>query len=668
MIAAASSCGKGGDGDVTGEENKAAEIKVEDYTILLPAVGSECMKYSAETLKKYIDSSCGTDLPIAYYDLTSERPEGRVIEFASDADGKYSLGDEGYHVTVSRDGDVTLICGAKRGPLYAAYYFLEKFCGYRFLTDDVEYLYEKGRFDVTPGFEDTEVPGFEYRALNEVGTTENDFAPLRLNAVDGHGSRVTTDPKYGGGVGNLYLHGHSYAYQEAVGMKLDEAHITDLDSEEAMEIFRTYGYNTDERDALDLDSKQPCLTSEDTFRHIMNFNRLLYKERTERGQEVGHDYTMFSVSPNDNTAFCTCDNCKAVYNEEGSIAGAVFRLSNRVAEAMREEMPGIGVFTIAYWDARNPPSVTRPDEDVCVAFCVGGCNNHTYDHLEECEAAGGNDRYPFLVWDTQSQRPVRSKTPLSNVYDMDCFNRWCELTNNIYFWYYATTFNYFISPSPNIFNIYNDFRYIAEHGVRGMYCEGSSRGYTFENLRGYLAAKMMWDPYMKEEEFSEYMDEFLMIYYGAGWKNIREYVELQNKAGDLKGCWLNNFDWPWDMYDKEFFAKNFDHMVELFDAALAATEDPDQKARIEQTSIHMYFLGLSATCKDAPDETYKQRYTYLWNYLNEKGYLEGEREDGYKCTDFQSGPAGLDNFPESPDDIRDTMTWIFDDFTGSRVD
>ncbi len=661
---------------MAGEKMEPARCQAGDYSIQIPADCSECVKYSAETLKRYFDASCGTDIPIESCGVASARPQSRVIEFREDACGEYALGDEGYHVTVSEECDVTLTCGAKRGSLYAAFYFLEKFMGYRFLTDDVVYLYEKGRLDIVPGFKDTEVPGFVYRALNEVGTTVNDFAPLRLNAVDGEGSRATTAPKYGGGVGNLYLHAHSYAYQEAVGMKLDEAGITDMDSEEAMEVFRAYGYNTAARDALHLDSRQPCLTSEDTFRHIMNFNRLLYKERTERGQAVvGRDYTMFSVSPNDNTAFCTCDRCKAVYNEEGSIAGAVFRLSNRVAAAMKEEMPGIGVFTIAYWDARNPPARTKPDRDVCVAFCVGGCNNHTYDRLGECKAAGGNDRYPFLVWDTACQAPAKPEFALSNIYDMDCFGRWCELTDNICFWYYATNFNYFISPSPNIFNIYDDFRYVAEHGVRGMYCEGSSKGFTFENLRGYLAAKMMWNPFMEKEEFEGHMDEFLMIYYGPGWRSIREYIDLQNRAGDLKGCWTNNFDWPWDIYDKAFFAQNFDHMAELFGAARDATGDPVQKERVEKTSIHAYFLGLSATyerdavCGDeAAKRRYKERYAYLWNYLNEKGYLKGVREDGYKCTDFQSGPGGLDNFPRSPADVRDPMTWIFADFTGTRLE
>ena len=661
MIAAVfSSCGKGGDGDVTGEETEKA-FSAGDYSIVIPDGADECMKYSAEVLKKYIDSSCGTDIQIG------TEKDGRYIEFVKDVNNEYKLGDEGYHVSVSEDGDVTLTCGALRGSLYAAYFFLEEFCSWRFLTDDVEQVLKKGSFDLVPGFEETEVPGFEYRALNQVGTTENDFAALRLNAVDAVGSRLATEPKYGGGVGNLYIHGHSYAYQEAVGMKLDEAGITDLDSEEAMEIFKTYGYNTPEREALNLDSTQPCLTSEDTFRHIMAFNYLLYRERTERGQRAGFDYTMFSCSPNDNTDFCKCDECKKVYSEEGSIAGAVFRLSNRVAEAMRKTIPGVGVFTIAYWDARNPPLITRPDKDVCVAFCVGGCNNHSYDRTEECEAAGGNDRYPFLVWDSERARPVKPGFNISNVYDMKCFNRWCELTTNVYFWYYATNFNYFISPAANLFNIYNDFRYVAKRGARGMYCEGSSRGYTFEALRGYLAAKMMWDPEMKEEEFEGHMDDFLSIYYGAGWKNIREYIDMQNAAGDAAGCWMNNFDWPWDMYSKEYFAANFDRMVKLFDAAKEEAEEPEQKERIEEASIHMYFLGLSATYSDDPDETYKERYTYLWNYLNEKGYLEGEREDGYKCTDFQSGPGGLDNFPESPDDIRDTMTWIFDDFTGSRV-
>ena len=145
------SCGTtGGAPGMAGGETKPAMRQAGDYSIRIPAGCPECVAYAAETLKRYFDASCGTDVPIESYGVASARPQGRVIEFREDARGEHSLGDEGYHVSVSEEGDVTLTCGAKRGFLYAAYYFLEKFMGYRFLTDDVVYLYEKGRLDIVP--------------------------------------------------------------------------------------------------------------------------------------------------------------------------------------------------------------------------------------------------------------------------------------------------------------------------------------------------------------------------------------------------------------------------------------------------------------------------------------------------------------------------------------
>ena len=36
----------------------------------------------------------------------------------------------------------------------------------------------------------------------------------------------------------------------------------------------------------------------------------------------------------------------------------------------------------------------------------------------------------------------------------------------------------------------------------------------FESLKQYLITKLLWDPYMTEEEFEEYIDEFFIAYYG----------------------------------------------------------------------------------------------------------------------------------------------------------
>jgi hypothetical protein len=636
------------------------------YDILIPSDADECMTYSAKTLKNYIKDACGITLNTIN---SPSDADGYVIEYRLDSADEYSLGKEGYHVEVE-DGNVVITCGTKRGCLYATYYLLEKL-GWRFLTEDIEYLYEAENVDIPDGFEDIEVPVFEYRGLNQIGVPDyqhqnSDLTAirLRLNAVDAKGSGAAANARYGGGEGNLYLHGHSYAYQEAVGMKLDEAGVTDLDSAEAMSIFGVYGYNTPERDALNLDSTQPCLTSDTTFEHIMAFNYLLYRERTILGSQVpGIHYMKLSCSPNDNTKFCTCTNCKAVYSEEGSIAGTVFRMSNRVAEAQREIMPGVGVYTIAYWDARNPPKYTRPEDDVCVCFCFGGCNNHTYDHVEECAEAGGNPRYPFLVWDIETQSPQRPDFNVSNVYDLDCYTKWTELTNNVYVWYYACNFAYYIAPCPNVLNIYNDYKYLASTGTIGIYTEGSNTGYTFEVLRGYLAARMMWDPYMSEEEFEAYLDEFLMIYYGDGWEYIKEYIYMQDICGNLQGCFMNNFDRPWNFYNKEYYGENFDHILELFNNAYDAANTAEQRTRIERARIHVYFLGLSATYESkwqngsaAEKAAYKEKYTYLWNYI---------KQGNFRCVDIgASGIGGLDNFPKNADTVYDTMFWIQDGFYG----
>ena len=639
------------------------------FSILIPQGADDCMKFASKQLANYINSACGIKMNIVE---DPSATDDYLIEYRLDADDAYALGDEGYEITVGEDGNLVIYCGARRGSLYATYYLLEKFVGYRFITDNVEYLYKADNVDLPVGFEEREVPAFVYRGLNQIGVPDNSSSDLtairlRLNAVDARGSGIAAGYRYGGGVGNLYIHGHSYEYSEAVGRNLDAAGITDLDSAEAMAIFSKYGYNTSEHyeyvEQYNLTWTQPCLTSDATFRHCMQFNYLLYKERTARGQVPGVHYTQLSCSPNDTTAFCVCANCKKVYTEEQSIAGTVFRLSNRVSDAMKDIDPNVGIYTIAYWDARNPPIHTRPNDDVCVCFCFGGCNNHTYDHVEQCEAAGGNARYPAKVWSVEQQKVVDAPYNISNVQDIDFYTKWTELTNNIWVWYYACNFAYYIAPCPNVLNIYNDYKYLASTGTTGIYTEGSGTGYTFETLRGYLAARMMWDPFMSEEEFEGYLDEFLMIWFGDGWQYIKQYVYMQDECGNLQGCFMNNFDRPWNFYNKAYFAEHFEEMLELFNNAYNAAKTTAQKDRVEKASIHVYFLGLSATYESkyqngtsAEKASYKNKYSYLWNYVN---------AGNFRCVDIGlSGKGGLGNFPSSASDVYDTMFWVADGFYG----
>ncbi|MBR6051290.1 MAG: dockerin type I repeat-containing protein, partial [Clostridia bacterium] len=207
------------------------------YSVLIPSDADECMEYSSKQLTNYINSACGIKMNIVD---DRDACEDYLIEYRLDSEDEYSLGDEGYRIEVGEDGNVVIYCGARRGCLYATYYLLEKFIGYRFLTDKVEYLYKANNVDLPIGFADEEIPVLVYRGLNQIGVSDDSSdltaIKLRLNAVDARGSGKAANFKYGGGVGNLYIHGHSYEYSEAVGRQLDMANVTDLDSAEAMEI------------------------------------------------------------------------------------------------------------------------------------------------------------------------------------------------------------------------------------------------------------------------------------------------------------------------------------------------------------------------------------------------------------------------------------------------
>ncbi len=600
-------------------------VNIKNFTIVIPDKSIPVMNYSSDRLRSYIYQACGVNLNITDDESSVSGP---MIKYVYDTDNKYELGKEGYRVAVEEDGNVIFTCGSMRGPLYVTYFFLEEHVGWRFLSSkqgEFNYLYEAENIDIPIGYQAVEVPVFEYRATRQAGINSQNFEMLKINAGDG-GAGSGANAEHGWVVGTLFMHAHSYEVQCGIS-----------------------------------NQEQPCLTSEETYNKIVKYNIDLIEERESWGQHLGETWTQIACSPNDNTNFCKCANCTAVYKQEGSIAGTVFRLANRVAETLGEKYPGIEIFTIAYWDARKPPKMTRPLDNICVCYCIGGCNNHPYDHPEECEAAGGNERLQYVSFEGKSDGPS------ANNVELGYYEDWLELTNNIYIWYYSSTYAFPMAPSPILFNVYNDIKYIASSGARGVFFEGSGGqcSSSFEILKAYMAAKMNWHPFMSEEEYNDLFNEFLMIYYGDGWQYIREYIEMSHHAGDLNGCWTNNYDRPWNMYNEEYFAEHYDEMSELFDKALAATSDTEQRRRIARSRAHCDYLGLSATYEDkyvngdsASRAVYEERYARLYNTILDRGDTPGA------CGDIipifsSSGTAGCEAFPSSESDIKCPMDWIF---------
>ncbi len=589
------------------------------FQIVISSDATECMKNAANVLSKYIANACGYTLSVTNAD---SQTNAYKINFAFDNDNLYELGSEGYRVYVDENGNLNVVCGTLRGPLYATYFILEELVGYRFFTFKTieEYLFESESINIDESYDETEIPALRYRKIS-YGSYNNkeSFHATRLNDAG------SSSPQTGYCEGYVFTYGHSYYYQMA-------------------------GFGCQDNALLDaLARTQPCLSSQDTFEKIIKYNNdLIAFRRDSWGQLPCVTYTELPCTPNDNTNFCQCNECKRIYGIEGSIAGTVFRMSNRVIEYHQKDYPDIKLHTLAYWDARNPPKVTRPDEAINVMFCVTGCNNHFYGDTTECDTYGGNPRYASISGNGQS-----------NSEEASYIKGWAELTDNIYLYYYGISFHTLVSPCPNVMNFLYDYQYLASIGVKGSYCEGAD-GYTFEKLKFYLEAKVMWDPYMTVEEYNRHINEFLEAYYGDGWEYIREYLDMQTEAGDLQSCFTNNFDRPWNMYNKEYFADNYHYMLSLMDKAEAAANTEEQAKRVRECRIHIDYLGLSATYErdyvNADSETkaaYAKRYSEFYDFV--------------KNNEIELWSAGCTNFPSSRNDIVDTMSWYFKGYTGIWV-
>ena len=145
------------------------------------------------------------------------------------------------------------------------------------------------------------------------------------------------------------------------------------------------------------------------------------------------------------------------------------------------------------------PQTIFPDENVVVMLCGMGCNNHILGS-EGCGDGltlnGGN-----------------------NNYDEKALKAWGEICAQtgaeLWFWYYPCTYSYWLVGSPNIVNIYEDYKWLVnECGVTGLYFESDEIYNNFEALKEYLASRVIADPDMTEDEFYDIMREYLRIYYG----------------------------------------------------------------------------------------------------------------------------------------------------------
>lgn len=539
-----------------GEEYRVKRLTISgndisEYTIIRPDDADECMRYATDELVKFTRLACGTTLPVysvSDYAVATDKPI-RTITLKIDYP---ALGDEAFTIDVKDDGNIDILCGRYRGGLYGVYGLLQGM-GWRFLGDNIEYIYEADHIDLTSAINRTEDAAIPYRSITEY--TVYDYAV---------GSRLNLHGRY---PGKEQIEKYGY-----YGLVREASHGLQ-EFERPIDWQGLY-------EGIDVAQKQPCFTNEDILQVIEDHYRAIIEKKIAAGVDFEKDFPYIDVAQFDNGTFCMCGDCLKVLSVEKSNAGAVLRMTNRMAEMVEEYVPGLPVLMLAYNGTNKAPIVTKPRDNVKIAYCFylnGGdafaaCSNHT---LVGGECSGGYNNNGFYKE----------------------FEEWKAIcsADNLQVWYYPLNMYEVGFQLPTFDILYDDLQYIIDSGVSAIIL--CSR-HNNDTILMSVAARLLWNNSITKEEYWDMVKECFNIVYGAAGDILFEYTMMLQYAGDLEDCWCAFHSDVVDMVDDQYIKSNFDYMVTMLDHALRLAETEKTSNLIETVKAKLLYIGITLTHED----------------------------------------------------------------------
>lgn len=285
---------------------------------------------------------------------------------------------------------------------------------------------------------------------------------------------------------------------------------------------------------------QLCYSNPDVLKIVVQEIKQRIKEHPE--------FAYWDCSQMDNEKYCTCDKCKEGIDREGSPMGMQLTFVNKVAE----QIPERKITSHAYWETFKPPKFIRPAKNVNIMVC--------YD------------------WS-----PIE---PLPSYY-----KAWVKIAPNRYFWHYVINAGNEVAPWPNLRMLQKQFKTIIDDGAKGVFVENAcSKGSEFAELRGYLIAKLLWNPDIDAEAV---IDDFLNGFYGPAAPHIRKYIDTMYDCVIATGAQLDTHHWcrhhAHDFLAPEMLAK-YDAIFD--DAQKAVANDPVLWLRVRHARMPLMVAAL----------------------------------------------------------------------------
>ncbi|MGI6528115.1 MAG: DUF4838 domain-containing protein [Clostridia bacterium] len=520
-----------------------------NYKIVVGAKASKAEQYAAEELQKYIKKITGFNIPIIKDNKKETELEivvgktNREKDYEVDRD---SLGEEGFTILWSNK-KLVIAGGGDRGTIYGVYDFLESL-GCRFFAEGVEKVPSNKTLELQLHEPKSDKPVFEYRDLFWTNTYDPVFSTkLRLNGCLKSGENGRTIPKnLGSGIfyaGPHFVHTFEHLVPASVYFDEHPEYFSEINGE---------------RTAKHLYS-QLCLTNPDVLKICIDKVKEWLRENPEA--------KIVSVSQNDSfviESYCTCSECKKVDREERSKSGTLIRFVNKIAEAIKDEFPDVYVDTLAYQYSIEPPRVTKPLDNVIVRVCTGGCSAHPIGNCPNNSGIKG------------------------------CIERWAKISNRIYIWDYTTNFAQYLCPFPNLDTLQPNMQFFFENNVKGVFEQGNYQeglNGEFGELRSYILAKLLWDPYTDVEI---HINEFLETYYGKASPYVKEYVEFLHEKVSAPSVHFNLVVDAASLYRSLINNEELAHLDSLWEKAKEEAENERVLERVRRSELSYRFYKLTS--------------------------------------------------------------------------
>ena len=247
----------------------------------------------------------------------------------------------------------------------------------------------------------------------------------------------------------------------------------------------------------------PCLSDEENLKAVIKTVR----NELEKKPYLGY----LGIGINDTDSYCKCSKCVEAYRKYQSPSATLMLFINKICEDIAGDYPNVKILTGAYVYTLKPPAgITMNDNVIIQFYTIESCNGHAY-----------ND----------------ANCPI-NACIKDYVDRWNSISNELWLWDHCCAFVYSMTPMPDWNNILTNIRYFADSGAKCVLMNsllGSGSKYSdFGYLRGYALSMVYRDPYMSREEYDYRLNKAIKAYYGDGWENIREYLDLICLFGSAK--------------------------------------------------------------------------------------------------------------------------------------